>query len=83
MSEAALALLDELKQSGTRYRAVNEKRYLKSQAEFYGVTVPRTRALTRTYSSTFRKEQDLSGALRFARALWSDGGELSGLCHLA
>jgi 3-methyladenine DNA glycosylase AlkD len=64
-------LLLVLNQSGTRMRAVGEKRYLKSGATFFGVPVPEVRRLTRPISSEFCGRQDLTGALRYARALWS------------
>jgi 3-methyladenine DNA glycosylase AlkD len=50
---------------------VGEKRYLKSDATFFGVTVPEVRRLTRPISTDFRRRGDLTGALRYARALWA------------
>lgn len=66
-------LVSELKRSGTRMRAVNEKRYLKSDGVFFGVTVPNTRRLTRPVAAEFKKCGDLGGALAYASALWETG----------
>jgi 3-methyladenine DNA glycosylase AlkD len=77
MSTQADLLVADLRKSGTRIRAANEKRYLKSDAVFYGVTVPQTRALARTHSAPYRKNQDLAGALKLARGVWSDGAHES------
>jgi 3-methyladenine DNA glycosylase AlkD len=60
-----------LKRSGTRMRAVHEKRYLKSDGTFFGVPVPVTRRLARPLAAEFRNREDLTGAIRFSRALWS------------
>jgi 3-methyladenine DNA glycosylase AlkD len=64
-------LIGELRKSGTRMRAVNEKRYLKSQAEFFGVTVPDTRRLARPVAAHFASAHDLGGALAYGRRLWA------------
>ncbi len=40
---AALTVAEALRAAGTAERAVQEKRYLKSELEFYGVTVPELR----------------------------------------
>ena len=40
---AALAVAEALRAVGTAERAVQEKRYLKSELEFFGVTVPEMR----------------------------------------
>lgn len=77
MKARASALIAELQRAGTRLRAVNEKRYLKSQATFYGVTVPRTRSIARSYASTLREERNLAGALQLAATLWADGAHES------
>jgi 3-methyladenine DNA glycosylase AlkD len=67
----------ELQRTGTRLRAVNEKRYLKSGSEFYGVTVPRIRAIARAHAEEFCSRRDLSSALELALALWRDGAHES------
>ena len=41
--EAALAVTDALRAAGTADRAAQEKRYLKSELEFFGVTAPEMR----------------------------------------
>ena len=65
--------IQELKALGTRYRADHEKRYLKSSAPFFGVTVPDTRRLTAPVASAFKQSGDLRGAITFGTALWSTG----------
>ena len=77
MKAKASALIAELQRAGTRLRAAHEKRYVKSQAAFYGVTVPRTRSIARSYASTLREERNLAGALQLASALWLDGAHES------
>jgi 3-methyladenine DNA glycosylase AlkD len=64
-------LIAQLKKSGTRMRAQNEKRYLKSQAEFFGVTVPETRRVARPVGLHFAATHDLEGALAYGRRLWA------------
>lgn len=66
-------LVSELKKAGRRLRALNEKRYLKSQSTFFGVTVPKTRSLAAPLASAFRKSRDLTGALECACGLWATG----------
>jgi 3-methyladenine DNA glycosylase AlkD len=44
---AALAVADALRAVGTADRAAQEKRYLKSELEFFGVTVPELRRVVR------------------------------------
>ena len=73
MSADAQQLIAELRRAGTRMRAVNEKRYLKSQAEFFGVPVPKTRALAAPVATLFRSSGNLPGAVAFARVLWTTG----------
>lgn len=50
-------LAAELIASGTEDRAINEKRYLKSEIDHYGVTVPQIRKLARRFA---RERKDLS-----------------------
>jgi 3-methyladenine DNA glycosylase AlkD len=64
-------LLAQLKKSGTRMRAENEKRYLKSGAEFFGVTVPTTRRLAKPVCMHFAQSGDLADALAYTRKLWA------------
>jgi len=64
-------LILQLKKSGTRMRAESEKRYLKSEAEFFGVPVPVTRRLASPVGAYFSALGDLSGALTYARKLWT------------
>ena len=45
-SDAARLIDERLRAAGTPERAENEKRYLKSDLEFYGVTMPASRAIT-------------------------------------
>ena len=56
---AAIAdeLAAELIAAGTEERAINEKRYLKSEIEHFGVTVPEIRKLARRFA---RERKDLS-----------------------
>lgn len=65
--------ISELKKSGRRMRALKEKRYLKSNGEFFGVTTPVLRKLTAPIAQEFRRSGNLTGALRFSRALWQAG----------
>ena len=57
----SVAIADELAAEliavGTEDRAINEKRYLKSEIEHYGVTVPEIRKLARRFA---RERKDLS-----------------------
>ena len=69
--EAAVAVTEALVPLGTPERAASEKRYLKSDLEFFGVTVPDVRrvvrAAARGYSGVDRVE-----AVAWARALWRE-----------
>lgn len=64
-------LLGQLKKSGTRMRAIHEKHDLKSEAEFYGVALPVARRLASPVCAHFSRARDLSGAMAYARRLWS------------
>ena len=66
---AALAVADELRAAGTADRAAQEKRYLKSELEFFGVGVP---ALRRVVKSAVRGYPGLdeAGMVAWAVALW-------------
>ena len=63
------ALLDELRRAGTRPRAVADKRYLKSEIEHLGCTVPAMRAIVRSF---VRAHRDLGrpALLRTVKELW-------------
>jgi 3-methyladenine DNA glycosylase AlkD len=66
---AALAVADALQAAGTADRAAQEKRYLKSELEFFGVTVPELRrvvkAAVRGYPGLGQAEM-----VAWAVALW-------------
>jgi 3-methyladenine DNA glycosylase AlkD len=66
---AALAVADELRAAGTADQAAQEKRYLKSELEFFGVGVP---ALRRVVKSAVRGYPGLdeAGMVAWAVALW-------------
>src|ERR1700727_3433273 len=68
---AALAVADALRAVGTAERAVQEKRYLKSELEFFGVTVPEMR---RIVTGAVRGYPGLDGAgvVAWAVALWAE-----------
>lgn len=69
--EAARALTAALRPLGTADRAAREKRYLKSDLDFLGVTVPDTR---RTVKAAARRYPDLDreDTLAWALALWRE-----------
>jgi len=77
MKARATGLIAELQRSGTRMRAAQEKRYLKSQTVFYGVTVPRTRFLAHHHVADLRERGDLDRVLQLAMYLWQDGAHES------
>ncbi len=68
---AALAVAEALRAAGTPERAAQEKRYLKSELEFYGVTVPEMR---RVVTGAVRGYPGLDGAgmVAWAVALWGE-----------
>src|SRR5580692_4454575 len=68
---AALAVAEALRAVGTPERAVQEKRYLKSELEFFGVTVPELR---RVVVAAVRGYPGLDGAgmVAWAVALWGE-----------
>jgi len=68
---AALAVAEALRAVGTAERAVQEKRYLKSELEFFGVTVPEMR---RVVTRAVRGYPGLDGAgmAAWAVALWGE-----------
>ena len=73
MARDFVAIVDELAAElivvGTEERAINEKRYLKSEIEHYGVTVPEIRKLARRFA---RERQELSkdDLTRLTLELW-------------
>jgi 3-methyladenine DNA glycosylase AlkD len=68
---AARAVTDALRPLGTPERAVQEKRYLKSDLEFFGVTVPDMR---RVVNAAVRGHPglDAQGMVAWAVALWRE-----------
>lgn len=68
---AALAVTEALRPLGTPERAAGSKEYLKSDLEFFGVTVPDMR---RVVTSALRGYPDLDGeaVLAWAVALWRE-----------
>jgi len=68
---AALAVATGLRAAGTPERAAQEKRYLKSDLEFFGVTVPQMR---RVVLAAWRVRPELSRAesVAWAVALWDE-----------
>jgi 3-methyladenine DNA glycosylase AlkD len=68
---AALEVADTLRRLGTPERAAQEKRYLKSDLEFFGVTVPDMR---RAVKSAVRGRPGLESQamVRWAVALWRE-----------
>jgi 3-methyladenine DNA glycosylase AlkD len=68
---AARAVADSLRAHGTQERAAGEKRYLKSDLEFFGVTVPDMR---RTVQAAVRSHPglDREAVLAWAAALWRE-----------
>jgi 3-methyladenine DNA glycosylase AlkD len=63
---AALAVADALRAVGTADRAAQEKRYLKSELEFFGVTVPEMRRVVRA------AVRDYPGIDQAAMVAWAD-----------
>ena len=68
---AASTVAEALRAAGTAERAVQEKRYLKSELEFFGVTVPELR---RVVTGAVRGYPGLDGAgmVAWAVALWGE-----------
>ncbi len=66
---AALAVADALRAIGTPDRAAQEKRYLKSELEFYGVTVPELRRVVKGAVRGY-PGLDAAGMVGWAVALW-------------
>jgi 3-methyladenine DNA glycosylase AlkD len=67
----AAAVAESLRSLGTAERAAREKRYLKSELEFFGVTVP---DLRRVVTTAFRRYPGLGrdAAVAWATALWRE-----------
>ena len=68
---AALAVADALRAVGTADRAAQEKRYLKSELEFFGVTVPEMRRVVRAAVRGY-PGLDGAGMVAWAVALWRE-----------
>ena len=68
---AALTVAEALRAAGTAQRAVQEKRYLKSELEFYGVTVPELRRVV-TGAVRWYPGLDEAGMVAWAVALWGE-----------
>jgi 3-methyladenine DNA glycosylase AlkD len=68
---AALALTDELRPLGTPERADQEKRYLKSDLEFFGVTVPELRRVVKAAVRGY-PWLDAPAMVAWAVALWRE-----------
>jgi len=66
---AAVAVADALRAVGTADRAAQEKRYLKSELEFFGVTVPEMRRVVRA-AVRGHPGLDQAGMAAWAVALW-------------
>jgi|SRR5580693_3857604 3-methyladenine DNA glycosylase AlkD len=66
---AAAAVADALRAVGTPDRAAQEKRYLKSELEFFGVTVPELRRVVRAAVRGY-PGLDEAGMVAWAVALW-------------
>src|SRR5262249_54413482 len=74
---AARAVTEALRLLGTPERAVQEKRYLKSDLDFFGVAVP---AMRRTVKAAVRGYPGLDGPgmMAWAVALWREPGHERG-----
>ena len=68
---AASQLVTALLPQADSERAGQAKRYLKSDLDFLGVSVPAIRSAVRDVART-RRELDRDGALAWARALWRE-----------
>jgi 3-methyladenine DNA glycosylase AlkD len=68
---AARAVADQLRPLGTPERAVQEKKYLKSDLEFFGVAVPEMRRVVKA-ALRDRPGLDAQAMVAWALALWVD-----------
>jgi 3-methyladenine DNA glycosylase AlkD len=68
---AAAAVADALRAVGTPERAAQEKRYLKSELEFFGVTVPELRRVVKGALRDY-PALDAAGMVAWAVALWRE-----------
>jgi 3-methyladenine DNA glycosylase AlkD len=68
---AALAVADALRAAGTADRAAQERRYLKSELEFFGVTVPEMRRVVRAAVRGY-PGLDEAEMVAWAVALWRE-----------
>ena len=73
MSQDVVTIADELAAellaAGTEDRAINEKRYLKSELDHYGVTVPEIRKAARRFARE-RKDLSKNDLTRLTLELW-------------
>ena len=70
--EAARALTAALRPLGTPERAAQEKRYLKSDLDFLGVTVPDMRRTVRMAARQYPASLDREALVAWAVALWRE-----------
>ena len=68
---AAAAVAGALRAAGTPERAAQEKRYLKSELEFFGVTVPELRRIVKGAVRDY-PGLDADGMVAWAVALWRE-----------
>ncbi|MCW2932490.1 MAG: alkylation repair enzyme [Actinomycetia bacterium] len=68
---AALVLAESLRAAGSSGRAVQQKRYLKSDLEFFGVAVPDMRRAVKAAASGY-PGLDREGMVAWAVALWRE-----------
>jgi 3-methyladenine DNA glycosylase AlkD len=71
LRDAAASIEKQLRAVGTRRRAEAEKRYLRSDLRFLGVTVPDTRAIVRGFLRALDRP-DRAYVVALARELWSE-----------
>jgi len=70
--EAARELTAALRSLGTPERAAQEKRYLKSDLDFLGVTVPDLRRAVRAAARRYGADLDREASVAWAVALWRE-----------
>jgi hypothetical protein len=69
---AARAVTEALQPLGTPEPAVQEKRYLKSDLEFLGVTVPDLRRVVKAAARGYPEKLGAPGIVAWAAALWHE-----------
>ncbi len=70
--EAARELTSALRSLGTPERAVQQKRYLQSDLDFLGVTVPDVRRVVRAAARRYAADLDREALVAWAAALWRE-----------